>query len=296
MKRILILSCIVFLFTAVTSSWVYAQEEEKPAENADEKQEEVSDGDKAEEAAKNLANPNASIGFLTFPTDVSFYRGDLPDANSQSAFKFNFQPSLPYKIGESMNLFVRPLIPIIINQPKYSDENGFEDLGPALGDISVDVALGKSFKGGYVAMIGGFVSMPTAGAGLGTNRWLVGPELVLGKVGGWGSAYVLLFQSFSASGNEDGNISVTGGQYFYTINLKKAWQIQGQPVFSYNGDAAEGSRWTFPLGSGISKTTMFGNLPIKFGVQYWYYVASPENFGKAHQIRFLITPVIPLPW
>ena len=139
--------------------------------------------------------------------------------------------------------------------------------------------------------------MPTAtDDNLGSNRWLMGPELVLGKVGKWGSFYTLFFHSWSVSGNEEGNMSALGGQYFYTINLKNAWQIQGQPVFAYNHKATEGNKFTFPLGTGISKTVMIGNMPIKFGVQYWYYVASPDSFGKQSQIRFLITPVVPLPW
>lgn len=51
------------------------------------------------ELARRLANPNATLGFLAFPIDYVTYQGDLPGANSQSAFKINFQPSLPYPIG-----------------------------------------------------------------------------------------------------------------------------------------------------------------------------------------------------
>ena len=287
MKHLLNQTTIAILLMAILSSWVYAQEEVY---------DELTDEQKAQDAAESLANPNASIGFLTFPTDYIFYDGDLPDADSQTAFKMNFQPSLPYNTGPGTNLFVRPLIPIIFKQPVYTG-NGFENVGTALGDISMDVAYGKGWASGLVGMIGVFASAPTAtDDNLGTNRWLMGPEFVLGKVGDWGSFYVLLYQSWSVSGNDDGNISITGGQYFYTFHLGNAWQIQGQPTFSYNHNAPEGQQWTFPVGGGISKTVMFGDLPIKFGVQYWYYVASNDTFGPKSQIRFLITPVVPLPW
>jgi hypothetical protein len=140
--------------------------------------------------------------------------------------------------------------------------------------------------------------LPTAtNDSLGAGRYLAGPEFVFGKVADWGSFYVLLFHSWSVTGNDENEtISVTGGQYFYTINLGNAWQIQGQPTFTYNHNAPEGSKWTFPIGGGISKTVMLGDLPVKFGAQYWYYLASNESFGQKHQVRFLITPVIPLPW
>ena len=113
MIRLLNQTCIAFLLMAMISSWAYAQEEENSEDKTDE-QEEAGSSDKAQEAANNLANPNATIGFLTFPTDLTWYQGDLPDAGSQTGFRFNFQPSLTIKIGEDMNLFVRPLIPVII--------------------------------------------------------------------------------------------------------------------------------------------------------------------------------------
>ena len=39
-----------------------------------------------------------------------------------------------------------------------------------------------------------------------------------------------------------------------------------------------------------------GGRAGSFGVQYWYYVKSPDAFGRDRQIRLTITPVIPLPW
>ena len=144
-------------------------------------------------------------------------------------------------------------------------------------------------------MVGAFAAFPTAtDDALGLSGTRMGPEFVIGKVGGWGSAYLLLFHSWSVSGDAD--VNTTGGQYFYTINLSGAWQIQGQPTFSYNHNAPEGSKFTFPIGGGISNTVMLGDTPTKFGVQYWYYLASNENFGPKHQIRLLVTPVINLPW
>jgi hypothetical protein len=90
--------------------------------------------------------------------------------------------------------------------------------------------------------------------------------------------------------------SITAGQYFYVVNLKNAWQITGQPTWAYNHEAEEGSKLTFPIGTGVNKVVSFGKLPVKISLQYWYYVAQPEAFGPQHQIRLQIAPVIPLPW
>jgi hypothetical protein len=259
-------------------------------------QDEKSGGESAEEVAQKLNNPNATLGSMTFPIDYINYQGDLPDASRQNAFKINFQPSLPYSIAEGVNFFLRPLIPIIITQP-VPGENGFENKGVHLGDIVVDAAVGKTWKGGWITVLGVFASMPTAtDASLGSGRWLIGPELLLAKLSKWGVLAVLVTQSWSVSGNAEGNLSVFGGQYFYTVNLKNAWQIKAQPTFSINFKASGGNKVDFPIGTGIAKTVSLGKIPVQFGLQYWYHIVSPELFGPEHQIRVVVQPVIPLPW
>jgi hypothetical protein len=39
-----------------------------------------------------------------------------------------------------------------------------------------------------------------------------------------------------------------------------------------------------------------GGRPRKFGVQYWHYIKSPDNFGPDYQIRVSVSPVVKLPW
>jgi hypothetical protein len=48
-----------------------------------------------DEIAKELANPNATLGTMAFQFDFITYGGDLPDANKQNSTSLNFQPSLP---------------------------------------------------------------------------------------------------------------------------------------------------------------------------------------------------------
>jgi len=250
----------------------------------------------AAEIAKELANPNATLGFLAFPVDYTLYDGDLPDAGSRSGFRLNFQPSLPYPISEGVNIFFRPLIPLIFTHPVVV-EQGFENRGIALGDIAFDAAVGKSWKSGWVTIGGIFSSIPTAtDEQLGSGRWTLGPNVFFGHAMKWGFLGVLVSQTWSITGNAEGASSLTSGQYFYTINLKGAWQIKAQPTYSYNHKAPAGSRLTLPLGIGIFNTWLLGNVPVQLGLQYWYYIERPAAFGPQHQIRLQITPVIPLPW
>lgn len=268
------------------------------------------------ELAKELANPNTVLGTMNFNFDYMHYQGDLPGAGSQNSAIFSFQPVLPIPLNKTTNLFVRPNIPVHFSQPTYG-ANGFENIGFNLGNISADIAVGKTFPSKTVAVIGAFASFRTASNdALKSPYTLIGPELALGQIFKWGVVGIMVnhslnvnkidatsTDSFTTMGDdiwiasEGGeSASITSGQYFYVVTLKNAWQIAGSPTWSYNHKASKGNKFTFPIGTGVNKVTKFGKLPIKLSLQYWYYVASPESFGPQHQVRLTISPVVALPW
>jgi hypothetical protein len=267
----------------------------------------------ADDLAKQLANPNATLGVLFNQIDYVRYSGDVPDSG-QNGFVYNFQPSLPIPLSSGVNLFVRPLIPVYLSQPVLGAD-GFSSKG-GLGNISADVAIGKTWPSKWLTMVGVFGSFPTASnKALRSNFTTLGPEIVIGRATNFGFLALMVNHGWSVGGSnadqqgfdiQDAFVtstagiprrsSVTAGQYFYTINLQNGWQISGTPTFAYNHEGEKGNRFTFPLGTGVIKVTKFGKLPVKLALQYWYYVASPDAFGPQHQIRLQIAPVIPLPW
>ena len=119
---------------------------------------------------------------------------------------------------------------------------------------------------------------------------------MIGKGGEWGFVGLLLTHQWDIAGEDSFDSSITAGQYFYTVNLKNAWQIQAQPTFSYDHEAESGNKLTLPVGIGVAKTTVIGKTTWKFGVQYWHYVEKSDVFGPDFQIRFVVSPVVPLPW
>ncbi|MGB5499041.1 MAG: hypothetical protein WBM77_08950 [Maribacter sp.] len=279
-------------------------------------QDENNEGNQSNEAiAKELANPNTTLGTMAFQLDYLSYQGDLPDASSQNGFTLNFQPSLPIPIGKGVNLFIRPNIPIYLSQPVFG-ANGFENVGFNLGNISADVAVGKTWPSKTITILGAFGSFRTAtNDALRSNYTLLGPEIMVAQLFKWGAigamvnhawsvnsldadvdSFTVLADDMWAASATGQSASITAGQYFYVVNLKNAWQITGQPTWSYNHNAEEGNKLTFPIGTGVNKVTRFGKLPVKLSLQYWYYVASPDTFGPQHQIRLQIAPVVPLPW
>ena len=269
-------------------------------------QDEPSDGNTSAAAvAQKLADPNATLGQLSFPLDFIAYEGDLPGADSQSAWKLSFQPSLPYSLNENMNLFVRPLIPIFLDQPIPvvggqgipGASPDFSNSGVQLGDIGFDVAVGTSFSNGMLVLGGVVGTLPTAtDDAVGLDQYLLGPEILIAKVGSWGAIGGLLTHQWDVAGEDSFDTNLTAGQYFFTYNLEDAWQISMSPTFSYNHEADSGNKFTFPLAFGMSKTVIFGKTPWRFNLQYWHYIEQPDLFGPDFQIRFSATPVVPLPW
>ena len=269
-------------------------------------QENEDGGKSADDIARELSDPNTTLASLSFPIDFVSYTGSAPGATDQSAWKISFQPSFPYPLSDSTNFFLRPLIPVYFDQPvpvvggesvSAGGNTDFSSTGLQLGDIGFDAAIGKTFGNG-VLMLGGVVgTLPTATDDrVGLDQYLLGPEFLLARVAKWGAVGLLLTHQWDVAGDNSFDTSITGGQYFYTINLKNAWQVQAQPTFSYNHEAESGNRLTLPVGIGLSKTVVLGKTPWKFGVQYWHYVEQPDAFGPDFQIRFNITPVVPLPW
>lgn len=255
----------------------------------------------AAEIAAELTDPNTTLGILTTLYDYKTFDGTLSGASNQSAQVITFQPSLPYPLDKGKNLFFRPAIPLILDQPvpdPFSD--GFSSKGVELGDIGYDASMGFSLEieGGKNVFLAGFSgSIPTAtDKSVGSDQWLLGPEFGYTAVRKWGSAGFLLFHQWDIAGEDSFDTSITGGQYVYNINLKDAWQLTGSPTWSYDHNADSDNALTFPLGIGLAKAIIFKGRPWTMSLEYWNYVATPDEFGPKHQVRLSIAPIVPLPW
>ena len=277
MKKILTL---VFAI-AVSASLSYAQEVDHTSDAA--------------AIAKELANPNTTLGSLNFQGDYMQFRGDLPDAGQQHRYGISFQPILPYPVKPGLNIFLRPLIPVVISGPVYNESEGFESKS-GLGDIAIDLVVGKTWKSNWVTLAGLETSLPTGTGQLSSGRMTLGPNFYFGKNLKGGGLGLLLYQTWTLNKNDElGTESITGGQYFYAVFLKKAWQIQSGPTWSYNSNA-NGTKWTLPLGTGLAKIWKFSKIPVMFAIEYWYYLASADPIGPQHLVRLQVAAVVPLPW
>lgn len=83
----------------------------------------------AEEAAKELANPNTPLASFNFKNQFRLFDGDLPNADGQSSYTMLFQPSLPFPLDNGDLVLFRPAIPLVANQPVPAGSGFNEESG-----------------------------------------------------------------------------------------------------------------------------------------------------------------------
>lgn len=173
--------------------------------------------------------------------------------NDRVANAFVLAPILPALFREGWSLVTRTVIPVVVTVPVGTDrQTGF-------GDITSEVVGHKLLKGRkdqfYDVSLGSFVGFPSASDDvLGTGRWLLGPELILGiSARRWVTVLVVRneWSVGSKSGRADVNKLVLDYLLFY--NLPKLFYLVYEPMITADWEANRGDRWTLPVGIGVGR-------------------------------------------
>lgn len=252
----------------------------------------------ADEVAKQLANPNNSLAQLVFRNQFRWYDGDLPNASDQNSYTMLFQPIFPFPLkptasGGKANLFVRPAIPLLVDQPVPTVNNGAfsYDKISALGDIGFDVAYGVTEKSGLLWAYGMVGTLPAASKHEVAGKQLrLGPEGLLAQFTKTSVLGIFPSHQWNVAGwGENKSYSTTQVQFFGRYLPGGGWSIGTTPIMDYNWKTKD---WTVPLNLTISKTVKAGDTPVKLEVEVNYYVESPDAFGPKWMIGLNITPVV----
>lgn len=256
----------------------------------------------ADEISRQLANPNNDLAKLTFKNTYRWYKGDLPNADSQSNYTMLFQPVFPFGLGTTEQgdkkvFFLRPAIPLVFSQPYYdpdkSDSWGGET---AFGDISFDAALGITKKNGLILAAGVITTLPTGTATQTTGgQYRMGPELLVGRMSEWGLVGFFPYHQWNIAGargsyeKRHAKYSTTNIQLFAVHTAGNGWTFGSTPITAYDWET---DQWTVPLQVNITKTTLLNNRPWKFELEVAYYVAQADAFGPEWSLSFNVTPVV----
>ncbi len=244
----------------------------------------------AEEAARELANPNSPLASLTLKVQYTTFKGDLPNADDQDKFGLTFQPVLPFPLTNGDKIIFRPAVPLSFDQPVFeSSKSDFSDQF-GLGDIGFDLIYAGSAKGGIIWGLGAFGSLPTAtSSDLGSDLWTIGPEVLIGKIDKKYVAALLTNHHWDVAGSGDGEVSSTLIQPIAVYLPGGGWSVGSSPAITHNWESDD---WTVPLNLNFSKTMTLGGRPWKFGLEFNYYVEQPDAFGPEFLVEFKITPVV----
>ena len=278
--------CLVLSLGSAALSWAA----DKPASTAAEKS--------ADEVAKELANPNNSLASLTFKNQYRWYTGDLAGADNQDNYTLLFQPVFPFYLepsssGGKANLFIRPAIPLLINQPVPELGGGgdieYNDV-TALGDIGFDIGYGVTEKSGFLWALGMVGTLPTAtDDDIGGDQLRLGPELLVAQFYDWGLWGLFPSHQWDVRSNGEESFSTSQLQLFLKFLPGGGWNVGTAPIINYDW---EGEEWTLPLNVVASKTLKIGSTPVKVEVELNYYVEQPDAFGPEWMLGFNITPVV----
>ena len=130
---------------------------------------------------------------------------------------------------------------------------------------------------------------------------LLGPEFVLGKVTDWG-LYGARFKHLTDVYEDDvpggygaefpWSTNETTAKVFFAYGLGNGWQIESNPTILYDWEAVIDNEWTVPIGGGVSRTMRIGRVPVKFGVEIYKFILSPDRLGPDWQLTLSIVPVL----
>jgi hypothetical protein len=244
----------------------------------------------ADEIAASLANPNTPLASLNLKIQYRQFEGDLPGADDESGIGLVFQPGLPFPLDSGAKILFRPAIPLQIDQPVFDTASGEFDSESGIGDIGYDLAYAPKAEPGQMLAYGIVGSIPTATEdSLGSDRWTLGPEILIGKVTKNYLLGALATHQWDVAGSGDADISLTSFNLFYVFLPGGGWNVGTAPIMSYDHENDEA---TIPINLNAGKTVILNGRPWKIGAEINYFVDAPDAFAQEWFIGFNISPIV----
>ncbi|WP_345778901.1 hypothetical protein [Vibrio chagasii] len=243
----------------------------------------------AEQAAKELANPNTAYASLNLKLQ---YSGGY-DGGGDS-FATVLQPTLPFPMENGDKIIFRPAISYVQNDFNVNTPTSSQHMDQSgVSDISFDLAYAPKMEGGTIAAFGVFASLPTGSSELTADQFAVGPEFMYGKVSADRVVGVFPSHLYGVSGigadHSDTRINKTSTQLFWVELLEGGWTVGSAPTLSYDWNKEQAE---IPLNISVSKTTVFNGRPWKFGIEANYYIEKDEKTRPDFMLSFNISPVV----
>ena len=237
----------------------------------------------AEELAKKLSNPIASLISVPFQNNIDFGIGDI----QATKYTLNIQPVVPIKLSDNLNLITRYIVPVISQYNiNVAGENQF-----GLSDAVVSAFFSPA-ESEITWGVGPVFLVPIGTDDyLTTKKFGIGPTAVaLYQNKGW-TVGGLVNQIWSVAGSEDRpNVSQMFVQPFVTYNWKSGAGVGVNMELTQNWNGSTTTIWLNPI---LTAVTSIGEQKTQFAIGPRINLAAPDGAKADLGVRAVIVLLFP---
>jgi hypothetical protein len=246
-----------------------------------------------QQLAKEISNPVTDLWQLQFQfNNLQLESSDTP-LSEKWVNNLYFQPILPVRLTEKVNLITRPVLTLYNSVPVPTGPST-TDRQTELGDTILAQVFSPAGTEPWIIAAGPTWIFPTAGSDeTGQGKWQLGPAVGGGYITDEFLAGALVQQWWSFAGDDDRkNTNQMALLPLFFRFFEGGWSVgySGQVLADWN--APSGERWTVPLGVSLGKIVKVGILPVQLQLGAQYFVERPTA-GPEWNVQLQITPVIP---
>ncbi|MFC4475779.1 hypothetical protein [Flavobacterium chungangensis] len=246
-------------------------------------QEEPKSGNSAQELADKMANPVASLISVPLQNNLTYGIG----AYNGSKYQINIQPVVPFKLSENLNLITRYILPVV-DQQDVTGENTHEF---GLSDATVTAFFAPKTKG-IILGVGPAFLVPTATEKLlGTEKFGIGPSVLVMHQGKGLSIGFLANQIWSVAGNADrADFNQFYTQLFLTHSYKSGASLGITSEITQNW---EGKTTLITVSPNVGAITKLGGQTMQFAVMPLIPVVGHSSIRSDWGLRAVVAFIFP---
>lgn len=245
----------------------------------------VSAQEDAQELAKKLANPVASLISVPFQENSDHGIGNLKGSRST----LNVQPVVPMSLTPKLNLIARWVQPVITQY----NITGVGERQSGLADAVVSGFISpKDSKNGFTWGAGPVMLLP-----VGTNDYLTAKQFAIGptavalkQANGW-TFGALINQLWSVSGSDNRPpVNQMFVQPFINYNWKSGAGAGTNIEWTQNWQAGQSTIWLDPT---VSVLSSFGKQKVQLAAGPRINLAAPESARARFGVRAVLVLLFP---
>jgi hypothetical protein len=237
----------------------------------------------AEELAKKLSNPIASLISVPFQNNIDFGIGDI----QATKYTLNIQPVVPFEMSENWNLITRYIMPVV----SQYNINSVGESQFGLSDAVVS-AFFSPIGSGITWGVGPVFLVPIGTDDyLTTKKFGIGPTAVaLIQKNGW-TYGGLINQLWSIAGSDERpDVSQLFFQPFISYNWKTGAGLGVNMELTQNWEGSTTVMWLNPI---LTAVTSLGEQRIQLVVGPRINLAAPDGAKADFGVRAVIVLLFP---